>query len=196
MQVKFKTTSNLAKTFLMKTESSALLRLYATTAKKSGFESVSELFKRLIDVENEHAKLIYDFLNDNLLKEAQDSSVSKSITVYKELLVNFADTTSNVTNIINIKNKSLLFFQEFAEIAELEDFLNISKTFNNLAIVEKNQIQELEKIRQRLEDNTMFVSEEACDWYCNKCAYVHRSIQAPEICPLCKQAKANFSRLL
>jgi len=42
---------------------------------------------------------------------------------------------------------------------------------------------------------TVFKKEDVVVWRCRNCGYLHRSGEAPDICPACAHPKAHFELL-
>jgi len=86
-----KTLENLVKAFIGESQARNRYTFYAKTAKKEGFEQISEIFLTTAENEREHAKWLFRMIQE--LKGADDS-----IIVEAEAPLTLEDTVENLSH--------------------------------------------------------------------------------------------------
>lgn len=189
MQFKYRTIENLTRAFIRKAQNTTLLSFYADKASRSGYEIIKDTLKEIENYEKIHAEIFYIRLLENFNTESELQSI---VLDNVEVNLSTLEIVDDLLNIINIEEKASEFYQAASVDAENEGFLEISKLFKYVATVSSRITDELKVLCEEVKIDAVFVKEDINKWLCSKCGYLHMSSQAPEICPLCKQAKANF----
>ncbi len=189
MQFEYRTIENLARGFLQKSQNTTLLSFYADKASRSGYEVIRNNLKRIEGYEKIHAEIFYIRLIESFNGESELNNFKLNDV---EINLSTLEVADDILNIINIEESSSHFYQDAAVDAENEDFLEVSKLFKHVATVDLRTAATLRELYKEVKEDTVFVKEDVKQWLCSKCGYLHMSSQAPEICPLCKQAKGNF----
>ncbi len=181
--------NDLAKSYVLKCQSASASTQYANQARKSGYEYLNRLLLGLSSSSQQHAEILFEALN-NILSNGDDEA--KTVSTNVNINIQIDSTYENISSLVKQKKNNLRDFQDYINDARDAENSDVSRLFTKLATVELTELERLEKALIALENNTMFTNEVAISWLCLKCNYVHKSVQAPEICPLCKSARANF----
>ena len=64
--------------------------------------------------------------------------------------------------------------------------------YKMIARVEKMHEERYLALLARVEAQGVFSREEAIDWQCRNCGYVHTGKNAPKTCPACLHSQAYF----
>ena len=133
------TEKNLREAFSGESEARNKYTYYASKAKKDGYEQISKLFEVTANNEKEHAKLWFKLLKggsvpstiDNLLDAAQGE--------------NYEWTD---------------MYAKFAEEAREEGFLDIARTMEGVAKIEKRHEERYRKLLENIKKDMVFEREE------------------------------------
>ena len=85
-------------------------------------------------------------------------------------------------------------YPNFAAIAEEEGKKDIARLFKAIGKVEVEHEREYLELKEMLDKEGFFESEEEDVWVCEVCGHVHRGKKAPGACPLCKVGQEYFKR--
>ena len=86
-------------------------------------------------------------------------------------------------------------YPAFAKVAREEGFEEIAKTFEAIAVAEKQHMKRFEELRKNIDENRVFHREKPTSWRCRNCGYLHTGNDAPDLCPACAHPKAHFEIL-
>ena len=140
-----KTEKNLMTAFAGESEARNKYTYYASKAKKDGYEQIAKIFEETANNEKEHAKLWFKLLKggsvpstiDNLLDAAQGE--------------NYEWTD---------------MYAKFAEEAREEGFLDIARTMEGVAKIEKRHEERYRKLLENIKKDMVFEREEEVAWEC------------------------------
>ena len=165
-------------------ESQARMRytMFASAAKKEGYEQIAAIFLETADQEKEHAKRMFKFLEGGMVEITASYPAGKVGTTAENLKEAAAGENEEWT----------LDYPKFAEIAESEGFKEIAVMYKMIARVEKMHEERYLALLARVEAQGVFSREEAIDWQCRNCGYVHTGKNAPKTCPACLHSQAYF----
>lgn len=165
-------------------ESQARMRytMFASTAKKEGYEQISAIFLETAEQEKEHAKKFFSYL------EGGDVEITAT---YPAGIV--ATTAENLKAAAMGENEEWTeAYPHFADIAEAEGFANIAAAFRKIAKVEAEHEKRYLRLLEKVEAGTVFSREEEVSWQCRNCGHVHVGKDAPKACPVCAHPQAYF----
>ena len=185
-----RTIQNLAEAYLIKSHSAGIYTYYADVARKAGYEILNQMLLHFKQNETEHALIFYQYLSKLI---SADLEIEADLQSAIEVKVELGNTANNLQTLLELKQNNAKKFQQFSIDASGDDYSDIASTFVNISTVELAQHRVLNNILVEVENNTLYQSETSRQWLCMKCGYIHTSLQAPEICPLCKQARTNFA---
>ena len=61
-----------------------------------------------------------------------------------------------------------------------------------VADIEKHHEKRYLELLKNLESDQVFARTEKQYWICRNCGHIVYAVKAPELCPVCKHAKAHF----
>jgi len=181
-----KTLENLAKAFIGESQARNRYTFYAKVAKKEGFEQIAEVFLVTADNEKEHAKRLFEHIQE--LKEGnEDIQVDSSCpTVY-------GTTAENLQVAIAGEHyEHTEMYPEFADTAGREGYSDISARLKAIAIAEKHHEERYKKLLEQVEGNSLFKKEQEVEWVCRECGYVATGQEPPEKCPSCDHERSYY----
>ena len=185
-----KTIENLTKAFIGESQARNRYTFYAKVAKKAGFEQIGEIFLITADNEKEHAKRLFEHINELKKKIGEDLD---EIKVEAAAPTIYGDTAQNLKAAIAGENyEHTQMYPGFAEIAEKEGLPEIAKRLRSIANAEKHHEERFKKVLKQVEAGTVFKKDKEVFWVCRECGYVHFGTEPPEICPSCDHAKGFY----
>ena len=184
------TIKNLTKAFIGESQARNRYTFYAKVAKKEGFEQISEIFLITAENEKEHAKRLFEHIQE--LKEKPGEKLDK-IQVEASALTAYGSTAENLKAAAAGENYEYTkMYPEFAEIADKENLPEIAKRLRAIAVAEKHHEERFKKLLEQVEAGTFFKKKEKVWWVCRECGYVHFGEQAPEKCPSCDHPQSFY----
>ncbi|MBD3253003.1 rubrerythrin family protein [Candidatus Pacearchaeota archaeon] len=180
------TLKNLCKAFIGESQARNRYTYYAKIAKKEGYEQIAEIFLVTADQEKEHAKRLFEHIQE--LKQN-----SEEIEVDAVSPVRYGDTIENLKAAVAGENyEYTTMYPEFAEIAEKEGFPKIAARLRAIAVAEKHHEERYKKLLEQLEKGTFFKKSEEVWWICRECGYAFYGKEPPEKCPSCDHEKSYY----
>jgi rubrerythrin len=180
------TLSNLIKAFIGESQARNRYTFYAKIAKKEGYEQISEIFTVTADNEREHAKKLFEMIQE--LKGETDELVVEALAP-----LTYGATIDNLKAAIageHYENSEM--YPTFADVAEKEGYPHIAERLRAIGQVEEHHEERYRKLLITVENGTVFQKEEPVYWVCRKCGYVHYGREPPEKCPSCDHEKNYF----
>ncbi|QKF67575.1 desulforubrerythrin [Arcobacter venerupis] len=151
---------------------------FAKIAQKEGYRDIAEHFQRAANNEKMHAKLelkAYNVLNYD-----------------KE----FGDTSENLQYAIDGESyENTTMYPDFAKIAKEEGHSEIARMLDMIGKIEIEHENMYKMLKDRLDSDKEFISDEEEEWICEVCGHVHRGKKALKVCPVCKHPQEYQSRL-
>lgn len=167
-----RTEQNLLAAFAGESQARNKYTYFASVAKKEGFEQIAEIFLETAENEKEHAKMCAKFLNM------------------------IGTTEDNLKAAISGENYEWTqMYRDFEKIAREEGFDEIAEFFKKVAEVEEHHEKRYKKLLENLKNDEVFKKKEEVLWKCRNCGYIHKGMEAPEICPTCKHPRAYYELL-
>ncbi|MDR0825547.1 MAG: rubrerythrin family protein [Prevotella sp.] len=168
-------------------ESQARMRytMFASAAKKEGYEQIAAIFLETADQEKEHAKRMFKFLEGGMVEITATYPAGKIGT-----------TAENLTEAAAGEHEEWYSdYPAFADIAEKEGFKDVAVMYRMVAKVENMHEDRYKALLARVQNDAVFSREEAIDWQCRNCGFVIKSKVAPKTCPACLHPQAYFEPL-
>ncbi|EKE29180.1 MAG: rubrerythrin [uncultured bacterium (gcode 4)] len=176
------TEKNLLKAFAWESQARTRYDYFASQAKKEGFEQISAIFTETALNEKEHAKRFFKFLEWWMV----EITASYPAWIIKS-------TMENLEAAANWELEEWWeLYPEFARIAQVEWFPEISAAFNLIAEVEKEHERRYRKLRENILKNEVFSKSEEKVWKCRNCWFHAVWKNAPDECPACKHPQAHY----
>ncbi len=168
-----KTEQNLMTAFAGESQARNKYTYYASEARKAGYTVIADIFEETAGNEKEHAKLWFKLLHDGKVP----------------------DTATNLLDAAEGENYEWTdMYASFAKTAKEEGFDRIAYLFEAVGAIEKEHEERYRAILEKLNTDTIFVSEEVQVWICTNCGHIHVGKKAPEMCPVCQHPKSYFQK--
>ena len=168
-----RTEQNLMTAFAGESQARNKYTYYASEAKKAGYTVIADIFEETAFNEKEHAKIWFKLLHDGKVP----------------------DTATNLLDAAAGENYEWTeMYAEFAQVAKEEGFDRIAYLFEAVGKIEKEHEERYRAILEKLNTDTIFVSEEVQVWICTNCGHIHVGKKAPEMCPVCQHPKSYFQK--
>lgn len=180
-----KTEKNLLAAFAGESQARNRYTYFASAAKKEGFIQISNIFTETAENEKEHAKMFFKHL------EGGEATITAA---YPAGMIK--DTKTNLEEAAlgeNMEWTSL--YLDFSKTANDEGFLEVAKTFDQIAKVEKFHEYRYRKLIKNIFDKKVFKKSAPVKWHCINCGYVFEGKEAPGECPACKHPQAFYEVL-
>lgn len=186
------TIKNLTKAFIGESQARNRYAFYAKIAKKEGFEQIAEIFLITAENEKEHAKKLFEHIQELKNKSKDDF---KEIKVEAVAPTAYGDTVDNLKAAIAGEHyENTKMYPEFAETAEEEGLLEIAERLRAIAKAEEHHEERYKKLLKEVEAGTFFKKEEKVWWVCRECGYTYFGEEPPEKCPSCDHER-NFYQI-
>ncbi|TRZ94798.1 rubrerythrin family protein [bacterium] len=180
-----KTEKNLLAAFAGESQARNRYTYFASAAKKEGLEQISNIFMETAENEKEHAKIFFKHL------EGGDVQIS---AIYPAGVIR--ETKSNLEAAAAGENMEwTIIYQDFAQVAKDEGFLEVARSFEQVAKVEKFHEARYRKLINNVKNSEVFKKNSAVKWHCRNCGYVMEGQEAPKECPVCKHPQSFFEVL-
>ena len=164
-----KTEKNLWEAFAGESQARNKYTYFAEVAKNAGFEQIAALFLQTAANEMEHAKLWFKALGE------------------------LGDTAENLLHAAEGENAEWTdMYERMANDAEEEGFTDLAVQFRGVAAIEKAHEERYRALLKNVENKTVFEKSGVTVWECRNCGHIVVGTKAPEVCPICKYAKAFF----
>ena len=184
------TIKNLAKAFIGESQARNRYTFYAKIAKKEGFEQIREIFILTAEQEKEHAKRLFEHIQE--LKEKLGEKLDE-IQVETSTPIAYGNTAENLKTAATGENYEYTqMYPEFAKTAEKEGLPEIAKRLRAIAIAEKHHEERYLKALKEVETGTVFKKDKEVWWVCRECGYVHFGKEAPKECPSCDHPQSFY----
>jgi rubrerythrin len=178
-----RTAKNLLKAFAGESQARNRYTFAAAVAQKEGFEHIAAIFEGTADNEQEHAKRFFQHL-------APLAPSAIEITATYPAVV--GDTAAQLKAAFEGENEEwTALYPEFARIAREEGFVDVAKTFEWIAKVEKEHEARFRQLYDHVVNGTVFQRGEKIYWRCMVCGHIHEGTVAPKACPVCMQPKPS-----
>ncbi|MCL2342960.1 MAG: rubrerythrin family protein, partial [Firmicutes bacterium] len=83
-------------------------------------------------------------------------------------------------------------YKRMAEEAREEGFMDIAFLFASVGEIEKTHEERYQKLRENIDDGSVFQRAEKVVWICRNCGHTVDSESAPQVCPVCAHPQAYF----
>lgn len=179
------TLKNLTKAFIGESQARNRYTFYAKIAKKEGYEQIAEIFLITADNEKEHAKRLFEHI--------QELKKDEAINIEATAPLNYGNTIENLKAAIAGEHfESTEMYPEFAKKAEEEGHEKITQRLKAIAQAEVHHEERYKKLLEQLENKTIFKKDKETEWECRECGYTHKSTEPPAKCPSCDHEKSYF----
>ena len=179
------TERNLLAAFAGESQARNRYTYFASAARKEGFEQIANIFTETAENEKEHAKVFFKYL------EGGDTEI---VATYPAGMIK--DTKSNLEAAAAGENLEwTTIYADFSKTARDEGFPDISRSFEQIAKVEKFHESRYRKLANNVAAGEVFEKKSAVKWHCTNCGYVFEGTEAPKECLACKHPQAFYELL-
>jgi len=180
-----RTEKNLLASFAGESQARNRYTYFASAARKEGYEQIANIFIETAENEKEHAKIFFKYL------EGGDVEITASYPagMIKSTKANLEEAAAGE----NMEWTTL--YSDFAAIAKDEGFPEVSKSYENIAKVERFHESRYRKLIENISKNEVFKKKSPVKWHCINCGYVHEGLEAPTECPACRHPQAYYELL-
>lgn len=184
------TIENLTKAFIGESQARNRYTFYSKIAKKEGFEQIAEIFLITAENEKEHAKRLFEHIQE-LKKSIQENLDEIKVEAVAPTI--YGTTAENLKAAIAGENYEYTkMYPEFADVAEKEGLPEIAKRLRAIAVAEKHHEERYKRLLKEVEAGSVFKKEKEVWWVCRECGYVHFGIEPPEKCPSCDHERSFY----
>jgi rubrerythrin len=176
------TEQNLLKAFAGESQARNRYTMYASVARKEGYEQIAAIFLETADNEREHASLFYKKLEGGVVEITATYPAGNIGTTLENLEFGASGENEEWTTI----------YPEFAKIAKEEGFNDVAVLFTNISTIEKTHEERYRKLLNNIKNDKVFKSSNEVEWVCRECGYVHKGTEAPKICPVCSHLQSFY----
>ncbi len=167
-----KTEANLWTAFAGESKVRNKYEFFAEQARKDGYDQIAQLLEETADNEKKHAEIWYKQLCGGNIGETEHNL---SVAAAGE------------------KQEWTQMYADFAKEAKEEGFTELAYLFDAVGKIEKEHEERFNRLKENIENKTVFVKEETEEWICGKCGHIHSGKEAPKICPVCQTPRSAFA---
>ena len=179
------TENNLLKAFAGESQARNRYTFFASMAKKEGYEQIAGIFLETAANEKEHAEVFFKYL------EGGDVEILATYPAGK--IGNTAENLLAAAEGEKLEWDTL--YPDFEKIAKEEGFIEVAKSFEEIAEVEEQHEKRYRKLLENVKNGTVFTREKEVQWKCRNCGYLHHGNEAPLTCPACKHPQSYYELL-
>ncbi len=156
--------------------------MFASAAKKEGFQAIAKVFTETAEQEKEHASRLFKFLEGGELEITAAFPAGKVGTTAENLAASIYGEHEENTDM----------YPKFAEIAAQEGFVAIAEVLKNIGYAERYHEARFKALLDAIENGTIFKQDVDVMWRCTNCGMWHIGTDAPELCPACLHPQGYF----
>ncbi len=160
---------------------------FAKKAKEEGYQQIADIFLLTAENEKEHAESVWELVDELNTEKAKQLETAVGSPLPTD------NTAANLRSAIEgEKHEHSEMYPEFARVAEEEGLPEAAARLKAIASAEKHHQERYEKLLAEVESGTFFKKEQAAEWVCLECGYVHTGTEPPELCPSCHHDRGYF----
>jgi len=179
------TERNLLTAFAGESQARNRYTYFASKARKEGFVQIADIFEETASQEKEHAERFFKFL--------EGGDVEIQVAFPAGVIGSTGENLKAAAAGEHHEWESM--YPEFARIARDDGFETIAKTFEAVAVSEKQHEKRYLGLLANVEAGTVFKKASKVVWRCRNCGYISEGEEAPTVCPACAHAQAYFELL-
>lgn len=180
-----RTEKNLLAAFAGESQARNRYTYFASAARKEGYEQIANIFIETAENEKEHARVFFKHLEGGNV-EITAAYPAGSIQATKINLEAAAEGE-------RLEWTSL--YQDFAAIAKEEGFPDVSRSFEQVAKVERFHESRYRKLIENIAKGEVFRKKSPVKWHCINCGHVIEGAEPPKECPACKHPQSFYEVL-
>lgn len=178
-----RTEVNLANAYMSESAAYTRYTFYGQQAQKEQYYQYANLFAETAANELHHAKIFLKYLVDGAV-ESTPLGVDSGVigTTAENLAVAAAEE----------QKEGVEQYTESAKVASEEGFPEIAARFRAIASVEAHHEARFNKMRERIENGTVWKRDTPIKWQCLVCGYIYEGTEPPVKCPACYHPYQHF----
>ena len=180
-----RTEKNLMGAFAGESQARNRYTYFASQARKDGYIQMADIFEETANHEKEHAKRFFKFLKGGLVEITASFPAGMIGSTLENLRASAAGELEEWSDL----------YPEFARIAKEEGFGAVAKTFEAVAVAEKQHEKRYRELADNLEAGAVFKKDQETVWRCRNCGYLHTGNEPPAACVACAHSKDHFEVL-
>ena len=181
-----KTLENLIKAFIGESQARNRYTFYASLARKEGFEQIAEVFQITADNEKEHAKRLFEHI-----QELKDKT--NEITIEATAPLVLEKTADNLAAAIKGEHYEYTeMYPEFSKTAQKEGLTKIASRLRAIAKAEEHHEDRFKKLLKEVKAKTVFQKQKPVWWLCRECGYLSFAKKPPAECPSCDHSQSFY----
>lgn len=173
-----KTQENLLKAFAGESQARNKYTFFAKQARAEGYEWIARIFEETAENERAHAEEEYEKITDKA-----EMTNTYDIQALRKTVENLRAAAAGE------KHEWTSMYPDFEKQARAEGETEIADFFKEVAEVEEKHEERYVLLADKLENNTLYNTEEEVEWKCLNCGYIHKGKTPPDNCPVCKKPK-------
>lgn len=180
-----RTEKNLLAAFAGESQARNRYAYFSSAAKKEGYIQIADIFAETAENEKEHAKVFFKHL------EGGNAEITAT---YPAGMIK--DTKGNLEQAAAGENLEwTTLYSDFSRIAKDEGFPEISRSFEQIARVEKFHESRYRKLINNIANNEVFKKKLPVKWHCINCGYIFEGAEPPKECPACNHPQSFYEVL-
>lgn len=180
-----KTEKNILTAFAGESQARNRYTYFAGQARKDGFMQITDIFEETANQEKEHAHRLFKFLQGGEV----EISAAFPAGVVGATLQNLKAAAAGE------HYEWTAMYPGFAATARQEGFEEMAKTFESIAIAERQHEKRYLGLAANVEKGTVFKKEKSVVWRCRNCGCLHSGKEAPQNCPACAHPQSYYEVL-
>ena len=158
---------------------------FAGKARKEGFVQIAQVFEETADHEKAHASRLFKLLQGGEVEITGSFPAGGNGTTEENLRASAEGEA----------HEELEMYPAFAKTAREEGFEGIAKTFEAIAVAERQHGKRFLEMADNVAGGRVFARGETVRWRCRNCGFVHEGEEAPKSCAACAHPQAHFELL-
>lgn len=182
------TLKNLARAFAGESQARNRYDFYANQLRREGNEYLYRVISEISHNEHAHAKIFWNYL----VQSGQNGFPNIDFDAGYPYVA--GDSIVNLTSAAHGEEQEATeIYPKFAEIARQENFPQIATSFEQIAKIEASHNQMFTKMRDKLQNGSLYKKANPILWKCENCGYEFSGSEVPPQCPVCQHATGFFN---
>lgn len=178
-----KTAQYLATAYIAESGAVTRYTYYAQQAQKDMYYQYANIINETAANELHHGKIFLKYLIDGGVTNA---AMSVDPGVLNNTVNNLKIAASEE------QTEGVQLYTEAAKVAKSEGFDEIADRFLAIASIEAHHEARFNKMRERIENGTVWKRDQPVKWQCLVCGYIYEGTTPPEKCPACYHPYQHF----
>ena len=180
-----RTEKNLLAAFAGESQARNRYTYFASAARKEGYEQIADIFAETAENEKEHAKIFFKYLEGGDVEITATYPAGAIKTARANLEAAAAGENLEWTTL----------YSDCSRVAKDEGFPEVSRSFEQIARVEKFHESRYRKLINNIANGEVFRKKAPVKWHCINCGYIFEGTEAPKECPACKHPQSFYEVL-